>query len=87
MKAKSLNISHIESLIEDLSDEELASCSGGLLGINLLTSQQVLSVSTDSTTGTSLHTLPDSWDLNQNLNLGVVGLDSDPSFRATTKPG
>lgn len=87
MKKTLFNLDSIDSLIEELSDEELGACSGGLLTGELLTSTTLLSVSTTPSSGVDVHAGPDEVDGPTNLDTGLLSLETDPSVRCRTRGG
>ena len=62
MKKTSFKLHSIESLIEELSDEELAACSGGGVEGEVLTSQALLSLNPTLTRDVNIHAGSDQVD-------------------------
>ncbi|MBW4573912.1 MAG: hypothetical protein KME08_01355 [Aphanothece sp. CMT-3BRIN-NPC111] len=86
MLDKAPNINDIESLIEELSDEELASYGGGLLQSTLLNGDTLISGSLDlNNTDIDIHALPDSIVYPTYASIAGVTLDPNQSLRATNK--
>lgn len=87
MKKTSFNLDSIDSLIEELSDEELAACSGGLIVTNPQNTQTQLNISVTPGGGVDVHVGREEQDGHINLDNGQLILETDASVRARTRGG